>query len=76
MERFRQPQSKWQEFVLLFFSRYRWGRRLLGGRWEAFVHDMGTKRYFIVWHWVKKLDTIQTTQGLLGKEEYRALDEG
>jgi len=50
--RFRAPKTRFQEFINLWFRESQWARRLLGGKWEAYVHDLGSCHAVITWHWV------------------------
>lgn len=49
----RNPKSRFQNVLILFFRDYQWARRLLGGVWEGYIHDIGTCRACITWHWVE-----------------------
>lgn len=70
LPRKRQPKSKWEKFLFLFCSSRRWARRLLGGKWEAYVHDMGSFRFMVVWYWVSEFGSPFSGAPLLGKEEF------
>jgi hypothetical protein len=35
---------------LILFRQYSWARRLLGGKWELWGHDLGTARAVLSWH--------------------------
>src|SRR5690606_5385112 len=43
----------WRELLYVFFGDYSWCRRILGGRWELWGHDVGRHNTVLTWHWVK-----------------------
>lgn len=65
----RQPQNRWQRFFSLYWRDHAWARRLLGGIWEGYVHDMGTRSAIVTWHWVEKRSAIKS-HPLFRVEEY------
>lgn len=66
----RRPKTRVERFFLNFFSSYKWGRKFLGGTWEAYVHDMGTWHAIITWHWVEKRTRKTLGNTLFRIEEY------
>ena len=70
----RKPKTRWQRYLLLFWSNRQWARRMLGGIWESYVHDIGTRHAIITWHWVeKKSNREKSSIPLFRIEEYRPL---
>ncbi len=67
--KWRAPKTKWENFWLLFLREHQWVRRMLGGKWEAYVHDMGTSSAIVTWHWVEEFHK-NITQPLFRKEDW------
>lgn len=68
----RDPVTKLERFLMLFFREFRWARRILGGRWELVVHDMGTDHYVLSWFWVTRWTVNKGSyhDNLIGRESY------
>ncbi len=67
---FRRPTSRWQKFWLLSSCDSIFIRRMLGGKWEAYIHDIGTFHACITWHWVDKFHTDYKGLPLFRTEDY------
>lgn len=57
--KFRAPKNNYQNLIQLFFRDFEMGRRMLGGKWEGYVHDMGTCHAVITWHWVDDFQRLK-----------------
>lgn len=66
----RRPKTRWQRLLLNMFSSYAWARRLLGGVWVSYIHDIGTWHAIITWHWLEKRSYKESSLPIFRVEEY------
>jgi len=68
-----EPKGIIQILLRAFFTDFDWARRILGGKWELWVHDRGTLHTVLTWHWVKEWSDgiINKSDHIVAKKIYR-----